>query len=805
MRYISEWFQVSVTLRHGEICVVDWHDVGGSMARTTQLYPAVIGKLVRSSALPRPSVNPFSTSTEDDAKQKWVQAVGATGELNLYRTTADILASSDGQEVRFLLLDPSEGDVGGYSNPLGFLRLSSHLMAMQHGQGESSEDGTRGTPPDLTQPGNRILIAPWKDPEMIGQAILNIFAMSRPPVHDPEGSVFDRPRPKQRIKLHKAAIAGDLSAFPKATRGSRSFDPTDSDLVTPLMLAAHHGTIQIVEKLVSLGANPSLADKRGHTPLHHAAHGGHKLVVDALLNAGASMNAADDVGRTPVHIAAAHGHSDVVLRLLAAGADANDRDGEYASSPLHLAARGGHAHIVPILLGHGAEVESANEAGRTPLHVAASYGHLGVVNALIEAGADVNRRDLDGETPLFRPTFFQHDDVMRLLVTAGGDVRVSNADGDTPLHVAAKMNRERAAVSLMNSGANVEALNADGLTPLDCALVNPHFIGGILWLYHYIEHNSEAAGLLAQRGASVDPMRLPVEERHVLWPHLTPIELLMPSGDIDEIKLLLGLTRGKRREPTSWLAAWRYVQSYLGMKGDGSSPRDRGRASLAESVKHALELASQAEWQPHNQSAYVHEADSILHDAVSKGMTGFIEFLLPHGISTVPGTHQGGTPLHRACALGLEEVARFLIESGADIEAPQVPSVRLHRSTRAFGRHIRPGWTALDQAIRSERIGMISLLLDMGAIPPDRLEDAEAASFWDVYRNSHLGGFNHPLSPFLGFNKDALDSIIDLFDRRGSPIVGPEKLREINEAWKREHARLARSKAGRSRRGTKAK
>ena len=804
MRYVSEWFHVSVTLRYGELCVVDWYDVAGSVARTTQLYPAIIGKLVRESALPRPSIDPSGSQVEENAKQKWVQAVGATGERNLYRTTANVFAASDGQETRFYLEDPVVEDDGPFSTALAYSGLSSRLPERIRHFWQGREESLGIIPLDLTQLGNRILIAPWHDPEMLGQAILNILAEALPPERDPKGSVFDRPRPKQRIKLHLAAAAGDLSPFPKSTRGSRSFDPTDSEGVTPLMLAGRHGSSAVVERLLFLGADPSRADERGQTPLHHAAAGGHAPAVDLLVDAGAPLEAIDDVGRTPLHIAAAQGQGQVVVRLLECGAPVNVKDGEYQSTPLHLAARGGHAHVVPPLLGMGAEVNSVNEAGRTPLHVAASYGHATFVQALIEGGADVNRQDANGETPLFRPVFFQHEDVLRILINAGGDVRVTNGFRDALLHVAAMMNRERAATILLDSGADTEALNAEGLTPLDCALVNPHFDARPLWPLSYMEHNAEVAELLAQRGATVDPMRLPVAERHVMWPHLTPTDLLLPSGDIDEVHLFLGRGRRGAGISTPWRAAWRTLQGYVGKGFDEKPLSDERWTALPESVRDALELASRTQWQPHHLSKYVLEAESLLHDAVSKDMPGFLAFLLSHGASQSPKTYGEENLLHFACGSGRVEAARILLDRGADIEAPRTQPERLSASARALGRHTRPGWTPLDTAIRSLDLRMIAFLLDRGAKPPDRLEDAEAASSWALYRFDRDGnGFDHPLNPFLAIEKGTLDALVDLFDSRGAPILGADKRRDVEALRAEEQRREARREASKARRASR--
>ena len=75
----------------------------------------------------------------------------------------------------------------------------------------------------------------------------------------------------------------------------------------------------------------------GWTDLHHAAYGGHREVVEELISAGADVNARNGSDRTPLH-AAAHGNKPgVVEMLLVAGADVDAR-GEFGQTPLHVAA-----------------------------------------------------------------------------------------------------------------------------------------------------------------------------------------------------------------------------------------------------------------------------------------------------------------------------------------------------------------------------------------------------------------------------------------------------------------------------------
>src|SRR5687767_12324387 len=105
-----------------------------------------------------------------------------------------------------------------------------------------------------------------------------------------------------------------------------------------IIKAAKKGDAALVSML--LQRDPSLKDARdkyGSTPLHCAAWKGHLDVVEVLLTAGADVNAVNQNehwGTTPLH-AAAHANQDGIARLLIEhGADVNARD-LHEKTPLH--------------------------------------------------------------------------------------------------------------------------------------------------------------------------------------------------------------------------------------------------------------------------------------------------------------------------------------------------------------------------------------------------------------------------------------------------------------------------------------
>ncbi|KAH8112113.1 ankyrin repeat-containing domain protein, partial [Phellopilus nigrolimitatus] len=61
-----------------------------------------------------------------------------------------------------------------------------------------------------------------------------------------------------------------------------------------------------------------------------------------------------------------------------------------------------------------------------------------------------------------------------------------------------------------------------------------------------------------------------------------------------------------------------------------------------------------------------------LHFAAASGNLGLVEFALSHG-QPINSVLNGVLPLHAACAGGSEVVVKYLIDEGADVNAPRLP------------------------------------------------------------------------------------------------------------------------------------
>lgn len=157
-----------------------------------------------------------------------------------------------------------------------------------------------------------------------------------------------------------------------------SIDKVNSDLLTPLILAAACGKIEIVELLLNHQANLKLKDRFSQSALHHASRKGHKEIVAILLDHGADVDESDKEGWTPLMIAVDIGDIETVKLLLERKASLELKN-KHVFSALHYASREGHNKIVAMLLDHGADINSITKEGYTPLHISIIKNHLGCV------------------------------------------------------------------------------------------------------------------------------------------------------------------------------------------------------------------------------------------------------------------------------------------------------------------------------------------------------------------------------------------------------------------------------------------
>jgi ankyrin repeat protein len=157
---------------------------------------------------------------------------------------------------------------------------------------------------------------------------------------------------------------------------------------TALHVAAAAFRRPLAERLIALGADCRVKNRRGAEPIHYAADANHwepaaqAHTIEYLVSIGADPNALDNSGVAPLHRAIRTRSIAAVRALLEGGADPRQRN-KSGSTPLHLAVqttgRGGsgserarqqQAGIVSLLLERGAKPTDRDGHGRQALQAA---------------------------------------------------------------------------------------------------------------------------------------------------------------------------------------------------------------------------------------------------------------------------------------------------------------------------------------------------------------------------------------------------------------------------------------------------
>lgn len=152
-------------------------------------------------------------------------------------------------------------------------------------------------------------------------------------------------------------------------------------------------TVYVLAGLLGCRAHPS-------SPLTEAAARGDVQLIQALLSQGADLNGKDASDWTPLIWAARKGRAEAISMLLGKGADANLPGGINGWTPLMHAIHKNQIGAVQALLGSGADANAKLSDGTTALMMAAGYGNTETVRTLLAAGADPHASTKTGLTAL---------------------------------------------------------------------------------------------------------------------------------------------------------------------------------------------------------------------------------------------------------------------------------------------------------------------------------------------------------------------------------------------------------------------
>ncbi|KAJ6653509.1 hypothetical protein lerEdw1_009181 [Lerista edwardsae] len=585
------------------------------------------------------------------------------------------------------------------------------------------------------------------------------------------------------VPLHNACSYGHYEVTELLLKHGACVNAMDLWQFTPLHEAASKNRVEVCSLLLSHGADPTLVNCHGKsavdmaptpelkerltcsfmTPLHVAAERAHNDVMEVLHKHGAkhlpglppevmpklqkmaavatyisdaTANAMID-GREHSNLFACHLNCQLPARLRCPSVEKMDALHSqwpqgilYSFHPIKLIPRvinkiRREGAQRPVLhpqadcleierkrlarAGYSMQMNALDTLGQTALHRAAMAGHLQTCRLLLNYGSDPSIISLQGFTAAqmgneavqqilneSTPVHTSDVDYRLLEASKAGDletvkqlcspqnVNCRDLEGrhSTPLHFAAGYNRVSVVEYLLHHGADVHAKDKGGLVPLHNACSYGHY---------------EVAELLVRHGASVNVADL--------W-KFTPLHEAAAKGKYEICKLLLK----HGADPTK-------------KNRDGNTPLDlvkEGDTDIQDLLR----------------------GDAALLDAAKKGCLARVQKLCsPENINCRDTQGRNSTPLHLAAGYNNLEVAEYLLEHGADVNAQDKGGLIPLHNAASYG-HVdiaallikyntcvnatdKWAFTPLHEAAQKGRTQLCALLLAHGADPTMKNQEGQ--------------------------------------------------------------------------------
>ena len=154
-----------------------------------------------------------------------------------------------------------------------------------------------------------------------------------------------------------------------------------------------------------------------------------------------------------------------VNKLLKSGKNVNEKDINGNNALFYALASGNNA-IINLLLSYGVNTNYKNIHGQLSLLYAVDRGDISIIKALLAAGANINQKDTAGINAVMIAVFRHDADLLKFLHINGAYLTGSDSFGNTLLHIAIK-NEDIAIVKyLLGNDCDVYAPNDKGVKPL---------------------------------------------------------------------------------------------------------------------------------------------------------------------------------------------------------------------------------------------------------------------------------------------------------------------------------------------------
>uniref|UniRef100_A0A914VC02 Ion transport domain-containing protein n=1 Tax=Plectus sambesii TaxID=2011161 RepID=A0A914VC02_9BILA len=301
--------------------------------------------------------------------------------------------------------------------------------------------------------------------------------------------------------------------------------------------ASGQGLVEVVTRLVTEDESRlNGKDPKGLTCLHHAATRARINVIDLLLSRGADINAVDNEGNTPLHLASEKSKQEVVKHLLVNEADGNIRNNKQWAA-IHVATLHNNAEIIKELAQFPklVDVNLGGLNGNTALHLAATYNFPEACKALLESGCKIDQTCSNGFYAIHLAAKNASSRALEQLLEEG-DILGYNHDqllaccdreGNTPLHAAVNSGDLASVKICLKYEARIDVKQNDKATAFHLAASQGTFsIVKAMFEQHKAKNPEDYLQILHSR----DALEMTPLHRAAMFDHPSVVRYLVEEG-----------------------------------------------------------------------------------------------------------------------------------------------------------------------------------------------------------------------------------------------------------------------------------
>ena len=176
-----------------------------------------------------------------------------------------------------------------------------------------------------------------------------------------------------------------------------------------LFAAVRNTDVAAIKAALDQGADVNAKHETGISAIWIAASKGKPEIVELLLSRGADPNSRDREGRNALMLMSMESRRDKDIELTI-------EDREKIEPKLRYRRRDRAVELIgETLLNAGCDVNAADNKGRTPLMYAAIFERPSAVNLLLKRGANINARDQNGQSALDWAKKSGNEEIIRML------------------------------------------------------------------------------------------------------------------------------------------------------------------------------------------------------------------------------------------------------------------------------------------------------------------------------------------------------------------------------------------------------